>query len=415
MKILIVGVGGVGEAIAVMLKQHSWVDVCVLAGRNLKATKDAQAKMGDNNRFPVEYLDASNQQSIESLARKYNINMIINTCPQQWNAPIFDAAFNVGANYMDTAGTPSIPHPQEPFKKCGTKVIDYQFDKSPLWEKKGILCLTSMGVEPGMSDVFARYAYDHLFDEMEEVGVRDGSNLVVEGHSFAINFNIWSCIGECVAPPVFWTKEQGYYTGEPFSEPEIFEFPEGIGKLEVVCVEHEEVCLVPRYLAGKGLKKVTFKFALGDEFVGIVKNLDMLGLTSTEPIDFKGVQIAPRDFLAAVLPNPAKLVMTGKTCAGTWVKGKKNGKPKQVYIYQACDNNEVLSRWGCQAVVAQTAFNCAIACDLIEHGIWKSSGVKGPEAFDPVPFMDRMAHYGFPWKILDMTDKPHESTRVAKL
>eukprot|EP01126_Amoeba_proteus_P058755 TRINITY_DN7623_c0_g1_i3.p1 TRINITY_DN7623_c0_g1~~TRINITY_DN7623_c0_g1_i3.p1 ORF type:complete len:266 (+),score=45.10 TRINITY_DN7623_c0_g1_i3:85-882(+) len=262
-----------------------------------------------------------------------------------------------------------------------------------------------MGVEPGLSDVFTRYAYDHLFDEMEEVGIRDGSDFVSPGYEFAPNFNIWTCIEECLNPPVFWEKETGFYTGEPLADNEVFEFPEGLGKIQVVSVEHEEVVMIPRYLSGKGLKKVTFKIAFGDEFIQILKALQKVGMTNSSPIDVNGVAISPRDFLARVLPDPATLPMDGRTCAGAWVKGKKNGVRREVYIYQSCTNQECLDRWGCQAVVAQTAFNCVIAMDLLEHGIWKGTGVHGPEAFDAVPFMERMADYGFPWKMIELTPK----------
>lgn len=192
-------------------------------------------------RFPVEILDAFDQPAIENVARKYKIDMILTTATPASNVPIFEAAFNVGANYMDTAASVSKPHPTEPYKQCNEKVGDYQFARDHLWRRKGILALLAMGVEPGMSDVFARYAYEHLFDEMEEVGIRDGSDFTTPGHEFAFNFNIWTCLEECLNPPVFWEKEKGFYTQEPLSAAEVFEFPEGLGKIEVVSVEHEEV------------------------------------------------------------------------------------------------------------------------------------------------------------------------------
>jgi saccharopine dehydrogenase-like NADP-dependent oxidoreductase len=252
-----------------------------------------------------------------------------------------------------------------------------------------------------MADVFARYAQDNLFDEIEEIGVRDGANIEVKGYEFAPNFSIWTTIEECLNPPVIWEKDKGWFTTPPFSEPELFEFPEGIGRQEVVNVEHEEVLLVPRWV---DCKRVTFKYGLGDQFIGVLKTLHMLGLDSKEEIKVKDVMVAPRDVVAACLPDPAHLgdKMSGKTCAGTWVKGQKDGKPRQVYIYQVADNEECMQKWSCQAVVAQTAFNAVIGWDLLEHGIWKGVGVLGPEAFDAAPFMERMAEYGFPYGIREM-------------
>lgn len=401
MKVLLVGVGGVGEAIAVIAASRKWAELVVLSDYNRDRLKEVQDKLGDPQRFPIEWVDAGKQEMVEALARKYGVDLIMNACDPSFNVPIFEAAYNVGCNYMDMAMTLSEPHPEKPYEQCGVKLGDYQFERAKQWEEKGILALLGMGVEPGMADVFARYAQDYLFDEIEEIGVRDGANLKARGYEFAPNFSIWTTIEECLNPPVIWEKDKGWYTTPPFSEPEIFEFPEGIGKLECINVEHEEVLLVPRWI---NCKRVTFKYALGNQFIGVLKTLHMLGLDNKEPIKVKDVWVAPRDVVAACLPDPAHLGdrMFGKTCAGTWVKGKKDGKDRQVYIYQVADNQECMQRLGCQAVVAQTAFNAVIGWDLLEHGVWKGVGVLGPEAFDPVPFMEKMADYGFPYGIKEM-------------
>ncbi|PWH20428.1 MAG: ATP-binding protein [Anaerolineae bacterium] len=398
MKVLLVGVGGVGEAIAVIAKAQPWVEQVVLSDYNTERLKEVQEKLGDTQRFPAEWVDASHQDKIEELAKKYKVDLIMNACDPSFNVPIFEAAYHYGCTYMDMAMSLSEPHPTEPYRKCGVKLGDYQFERAELWERKGLLAILGLGVEPGMADVFARYAQDYLFDEIEEIGVRDGANLEVRGYEFAPNFSIWTTIEECLNPPVIWEADKGWYTTEPFSEPEVFEFPEGIGKIECVNVEHEEVLLIPRWIK---CKRVTFKYGLGDQFINVLKTLKMLGLDNKEPIKVKEVWVAPRDVVAACLPDPAHLgdKMFGKTCAGTWVKGTKDGKPRQVYIYQVADNEECMRRLGCQAVVAQTAFNPVIGWELLEHGIWKGSGVFGPEAFDPIPFMERMESYGFPYKI----------------
>jgi saccharopine dehydrogenase (NAD+, L-lysine-forming) len=301
MKILLVGVGGVGEAITRIAAPRRWVEQIVLADYNLERAREVQAKLGDPNRFPVEFVDASQQELIEGLARKYQVGLIMNACDPSFNIPIFDAAYQVGCNYMDMAMTLSTPHPEQPLEKCGVKLGDYQFERAGQWEQKGILCLVGLGVEPGMADVFARYAQDHLFDEIEEIGIRDGANIEVAGYEFAPNFSIWTTIEECLNPPVIWEKDKGWFTTPPFSEPEVFEFPEGIGKVEVVNVEHEEVLLVPRWVK---TERVTFKYGLGDQFINVLKTLHMLGLDNKEPVKVKNVQVAPRDVVAACLPEP---------------------------------------------------------------------------------------------------------------
>lgn len=401
MKVLLVGTGGVGESIAMIAKDKPWVEQIVLSDYNRERTKEVQDKLGDRHRFPTEWIDAGKQELIEALARKYKVDLIMNACDPSFNVPIFEAAFQYGCTYMDMAMTLSEPHPKKPYEQCGIKLGDYQFERADQWAKKGLLALLGLGVEPGMADVFARYAQETLFDEIEEIGVRDGANLEVRGYEFAPNFSIWTTIEECLNPPIIWEKGRGWYTTPPFSEPEVFEFPEGIGKQECINVEHEEVLLVPRWVT---CKRVTFKYALGEQFIGVLKTLHMLGLDNKEPIKVKDVMVAPRDVVAACLPDPAHLGdrMFGKTCAGTWVKGVKGGKHRQVYIYQIADNQECMTKWGCQCVVAQTGFNPVIGWDLLEHGVWKGTGVLGPEAFNPEPYMAKMAEYGFPYGIKEM-------------
>jgi len=252
-----------------------------------------------------------------------------------------------------------------------------------------------MGVEPGLADVFARYAADHLFSVIDEIGVRDGANLNVAGHAFAPTFSIWTTIEECLNPPVIWERDRGWFTTEPFSGAETFTFPEGIGPQECVNVEHEEVLLVPRWI---DCRRVTFKYGLGEEFIDVLRTLHKLGLDRTEPIMVKGVQGSPRDLVAAALPDPRTLgdKMTGKTCAGTWVTGTgKDGHAKQVYLYHVTDNEWSMREYGTQAVTWQTAMNPVIALELLATGVWQGSGVLGPEAFDAVPFLDLMKHgYG---------------------
>lgn len=401
MKVLMIGVGGVGEAIAAIAREHSWVEKLVLADYDVERARRVQQKLGDPARFPVEFVDARKQEMIEALARQHRVDLIMNAVDPVFNIPIFEAAYRVGVHYMDMAMSLSRPHPERPYELPGVKLGDYQFERAALWERKGLLALVGMGVEPGVVDVFARYAQDYLFDEIEEIGIRDGGNLVIEGYPFAPTFSIWTTIEECLNPPLIWEEGRGWYTTEPFSEPEVFHFPEGIGPVEVVNVEHEEVILIPRWVRAR---RVTFKYGLGAPFIQVLKTLHMLGLDRKEPINVKGVMVAPRDVVAACLPNPAELgeKMHGKTCAGAWVKGIKDGMPYEVYIYQVLDNQESMRRWGTQAVVTQTAFGPVIAWEMLERGLWKGSGVLGPEAFDPVPFMERMADYGFPYRIQEL-------------
>ena len=397
MKILVVGAGGVGAAFAAIASRRSFFEQLVLADIDVTRAQRTVDRLGDP-RVTAIALDASDATSVASAIGAHGSTIVLNAADPRFVVPIFDGCFAAGATYLDMAMSLSHPHPSDPYAQVGEKLGDYQFDRSSQWEERGLLAVGGMGVEPGLADVFARYAADHLFSAIDEVGVRDGSNMVVKGYDFAPTFSIWTTIEECLNPPVIWEKERGWFTTEPFSEPEVFVFPEGIGPVECVNVEHEEVLLVPRWV---DCNRVTFKYGLGDEFIDVLRTLHKLGLDSTDPVSVRGQQVSPRDVVAACLPNPADLTdeIEGKTCAGTWVTGTgTDGNPLEVYLYHVADNAETLARDGAQAVVWQTALFPVVAMELIAAGVWSGAGVKGPEAFDAVPFLDMVKDdYESPW------------------
>ncbi|WP_034092801.1 saccharopine dehydrogenase family protein [Streptacidiphilus albus] len=401
MRVLLVGAGGVGTAITKIASRRPFFEHMVVADYDLSRAEAAVAALGEaETRFSAARIDASDQAAVTALLAEQRCDVLVNATDPRFVMPLFQAALAAGANYLDMAMSLSHPHPEQPHELCGVKLGDAQFEQAGAWEKAERLALVGMGVEPGLSDVFARYAADELFDDIEEIGIRDGANLTVEGYDFAPSFSIWTTIEECLNPPVVYEADRGWFTTAPFSEPEVFDFPEGIGPVECVNVEHEEVLLVPRWVDAK---RVTFKYGLGDDFIAKLKTLHALGLDRTEPLtvnsDRGPVKVSPRDVVAAALPDPAGLGdrMHGKTCAGTWVKGVKDGKPREVYLYHVVDNQWSMREYGSQAVVWQTAINPVIALELIAAGVWTGAGILGPEAFAPKPFLDLLVEYGSPW------------------
>ena len=395
MKVLVIGTGGVGSAVAAVAQRRSFFERMVFA--DLDPARPEKIVGGpDNHRFAAAQVDASDQAAIAALAREEGADVILNATDPRFNPQIFAAAFETRCTYLDMAMTLSKPHPSEPYSKPGVMLGDLQFEQDEHWRDEGLLALVGIGVEPGLSDVFARYAADNLFTEIEEVAVRDGADLAVEGYAFAPTFSIWTTIEECLNPPLIWERVRGFYTTEPFSEPEVFEFPEGIGPIECVNVEHEEVVLVPREI---DCSRVTFKYGLGSEFIDALKTIHLLGLDGTDPVSVRGVEVAPRDVVAAALPDPATLGdrMHGKTCAGTLVTGTgPDGSPRATYLYHVVDNEWAMREYGSQAVVLQTALNPVVALELLADGTWAGAGVRGPEAFPAEPFLDLLAEYGSP-------------------
>ena len=391
MKVLVVGTGGVGAAVAAVAKRRSFFERMTFADLDPARPQSLVEREGDD-RFVAGQVDASDREAVVGLLRETEADALLNAADPRFNPPLFEAAFEYGCTYLDMAMTLSGP---------GVLLGDMQFAAAESWADRGLLALVGIGVEPGLSDVFPRYAADHLFDEIDEVAVRDGADLVVDGYDFAPTFSIWTTIEECLNPPLVWERERGFFTTEPFSEPELFEFPEGIGVIECVNVEHEEVVLVPREI---DCRRVTFKYGLGTEFIDVLKTLHKLGLDSTEPVRVRGVDVAPRDLVAAALPDPATLGnrMRGRTCAGTLVTGtRKGGGAGAVYLYHVADNERTMREYGHQAVVLQTALNPVVALELLAAGTWQGAGVLGPESFDAEPFLELLAAYGEPHGLVE--------------
>ncbi len=394
MRVLLVGAGGVGTAIARTASRWNLFERMVIADYDGARAQRAAAA---GERFHAVHLDAGDEKAVSQLLEAERCDVLVNAVDPRFVMPLFRAALASRVTYLDMAMSLSHPHPDDPYSTPGVKLGDEQFALASEWESKGLLALCGMGVEPGMADVFSRYASDRLFSAIDEIGVRDGANLIVEGYEFAPTFSIWTTIEECLNPPIIFERGKGWFTTPPFSEPEVFNFPAGIGAIECVNVEHEEVLLVPRWI---DCGRVTFKYGLGNEFIGVLQTLHKLGLDSTVPVGVGDVRVSPRDVVAACLPEPAELGdrMSGLTCAGTWVRGTgKDGNPREVYLYHVVDNATCMAEYGSQAVVWQTAVNPLAALELLDSGAWSGAGVLGPEAFPADPFLDLLRTHGTPW------------------
>ncbi len=433
MRVLMVGAGGVGDAAARIAAERGFFEAWVVADHDLaraeRTVAAVKAQHPSEARFSAVRLDASTASAVEASAREVGATHVFNAVDPRFVMPLFTGALAAGADYLDMAMSLSRPHPDEPYAKVGVKLGDEQFAADAAWQAAQRLALVGIGVEPGLSNVFARYAAEELFDHIDELGTRDGANLVVRNEAgeeiFAPGFSIWTVIEECLNPPVVWERrhaeagdgsvEAGFFTLPPFAEPEVFEFPEGIGEVECVHVEHEEVLMMPRWIEAD---RVTFKYGLGEQMISVLRTLHELGLDSTVPVTVKGVEVSPRDVVAACLPDPATIgpLMEGKTCAGLWVRGTgKDGAPRSTYLYHVVDNAETMREYGAQCVVWQTAINPVVALELLATGLWSGSGVLGPEAMAPRPFLDLLSAprphgYGSPWGIQEKP-VPQESPR----
>ena len=389
MNVLLVGTGTVGEAIAHLVKGRKWLGKMTLADYSLDRARTVADAVGAG--YDVAQVDAGNARQLKDLIVASKADLVLNAVDPRFVPAIFDAALEAGVNYIDMATSLSVPDKQNPYTVPGEMLGDYQVAKNGLWEAKGKVALIGMGMDPGLSNIFAAYAKKWTFDDVNAVHIRDGGDLRIEGYPFATVFSLWTVIEECLNPPIVWRNGK-VEVRAPFSEPEDFVFPEGVGPVMCVNVEHEEVVQLPRTMKAD---LITFKYALGADFIETLQLLHRLGLDGKELIDVKGTKVAPRDVIGALSPDPARLGrnMVGRAIVGALVSGTKDGRPRETFHYQVCDAAETMGRYNLQPVAWQTGVMPIMAMELIAEGVWGGAGVKSPDAFDPDPFLDICEDY----------------------
>ena len=350
MNVLLVGTGTVGEAIAHLVKGRKWLGKMTLADYSLDRARTVADAVGAG--YDVAQVDAGNAQQLKELIVASKADLVLNAVDPRFVPAIFDAALEAGVHYIDMATSLSVPDKENPNTVPGEMLGSYQVAKNGLWEAKGKVALIGMGMDPGLSNIFAAYAKKWTVDEISAVHIRDGGDLRIEGYPFATVFSLWTVIEECLNPPIVWRNGK-IEARAPFSEPEDFVFPEGVGPVMCVNVEHEEVVQLPRNMKAD---LITFKYALGADFIETLQLLHRLGLDGKEPINVKGTKVAPRDVIGALSPDPSTLGknMVGRAIVGALVSGTKDGRPRETFHYQVCDAAETMGRYNLQPVAWQT-------------------------------------------------------------
>lgn len=419
MRMMLVGAGAVGESILKIMQwrdaEAAWLSYVLVCDYDGNRAQEVVEKLGGDIRFEAVQQDARDGIGLEKLIKQYDIDFVMDAAPPFASNVIFDAAYRAGSNYGNM-GTWSVPMEQPAYgigieNSYTEPMTKYNFDRHEEWKKKGIMAVICMGIDPGVVNVFAKYAATHLLDELTEVHVKDGGNLCVpdaDPDDILFGFNVWTVLDEVMNPNVEYDEAKGgFLVDKAFAGMETFEMPEGVGSNTLVKVEHEEVVTMPRFLRQYGLKRATFKISLDENLVTALKVLDKLGLRDIHKVKVGDVEVVPRDVVAVCAPQPKDVgdEMTGEMLVGIVCAGKKDGREKKYFLYQPFDNQESVKRWGMQAVTAQTGFGAALALELIGRGIWKDTGVYSPEYFDALPYMELMEESGFVYKIVDISDE----------
>ena len=388
-RVLIIGAGGVAGVVVHKCCQNPEVfsEICI-ASRTLSKCEALKKKLdGGRTQITTAQVDADKVEELVALIQAYKPELVMNIALPYQDLTIMDACLATRTSYLDTAN----------YEPLDTAKFEYkwQWDYRKRFEEAGITAVLGCGFDPGVTGVFSAYALKHQFDEINQIDILD-CNGGDHGYPFATNFNPEINIREVSAKGSYW--ENGHWVEtEPMEIKRTYDF-EGVGHKDMYLLHHEE--LESLALNIKGIERIRFFMTFGQSYLTHLKCLENVGMTSIEPIEFEGKKIVPLQFLKAVLPDPASLGprTVGKTNIGCIFRGKKDGKPRDYYLYNICDHQACYREVGSQAISYTTGVPAMIGGMMMVTGQWKKPGVYNVEEFDPDPFMDALNQWGLPWQ-----------------
>ncbi|EAI2900612.1 saccharopine dehydrogenase family protein [Campylobacter upsaliensis] len=392
--LLIIGAGGVSRVASVKCAMNSDVFTKITLASRTKSKCDAIASfIKERLGVSVETaeIDADNVEAVVTLIQKTGAEILLNLALPYQDLSLMDACLKTGIHYIDTA---NYEHPD--LAKFEYKE---QWAKDESFKKAGILGLLGSGFDPGVTNVFCAYAKQNLFDEIHYIDILD-CNAGDHGYPFATNFNPEINLREVSAKGRYFENGQWIET-EPMAIKMEWDYPE-VGVKDSYLLYHEELESLVKNIPS--LKRIRFFMTFGQSYLTHMKCLENVGMLGIKPVKHKGVEIVPIEFLKTLLPDPASLGerTKGYTNIGCVIRGIKDGKDKQVYIYNVCNHEECFKETLSQAVSYTTGVPAMIGAKLVARGIWSGVGVKNMEEFDAKPFMDELNTQGLPWKILEM-------------
>ena len=391
MKVLVLGAGAVGTVSALKFKQSAMLEQLVIADA-VSARASLLADRLNDSRVLSLGLDAGDRAAAAHAIWETGSTIVLNAALPATNMAVMGACLDAGAHYVDmaSAGTDD----------DGLPKMEDQFALDAGFRKRHRFALLGMGADPGTTNVYVAYAAKHLLDEVTEIRVRDGDNSICQGHDgFIAAFSPWVFIDECLCKAVSW-REGSYHLEEPLTGFEPFNFPE-LGVLNCYYVDHEESKTLPRFFPRA--RVIDFKLCMDEVTHATLKVVKQLGMSRTDKIQVGAVQVAPRDVVVSLLPQPKDLAgrLKGKTCVGALIKGRKGGEDRAYYVFNVTDHETAFDELGVQATAYQTGIPPVIAAELISSGVWSGAGVFSPEQLDPDPFLARLSQLGMPWQVRD--------------
>lgn len=391
MKVLVLGgSGAVGTAICGDLARTPQISEIVCAEINIDRARRLVQRL-KNDKVTAKKVDASNLNELMTALK--GVDIVINSSLPQYNIKVMEAALKNGVHYIDNAV----------YETVDSKL---KFDKA--YRDADLTGLLNLGEDPGLSNIFVRYAADRM-DCVDEIRIRDGETCESEKYSFVATFSPTVFLGgEIFFEPLIF--ENGAFKHlPPFSGEEVYNFPDPVGPLTVYCTDHEETETLPRFIK-KGVKYADFKLAFSPETVELLKTLNELGLMSNEPVDVKGVKVSPLDVFISLIPTPAEIggEVEGYACILTDVRGEREGAKIHYIMYTLMSHREAYRRLGVTATSYLTGIPAAVGATMLADGTIKKRGAYPPEMLQPEPFLSKIRQ-----KDIEIYEKVTKEKRLA--
>lgn len=390
-KVLIIGAGGVGRVVAFKCAMHPEVFSEIMLASRTKSkcdviAADAQKATG-HRKIQTAQVDADNVPELAQLIRSFQPKLVIHVALPYQDLTIMDACLETGVDYLDTANYE--PKDEAKFE------YSWQWAYQDRFREKGLLAVLGCGFDPGVTSIFTARAAKHHFDEIHYLDIVD-CNAGDHGKAFATNFNPEINIREITQKGRYYENGRWVET-EPHEIMRMLNYP-NIGPKASYLIYHEELeSLVKNY---PSLKRARFWMTFGQEYLTHLRVIQNIGMARIDPVQYKGVEIVPLEFLKAVLPDPGELGQnyTGETSIGCRIRGVKDGKERTYYIWNNCRHQDAFDETGAQGVSYTTGVPAMLGAKMVLDGKWGGKGVFNVEQFNPDPFLDELGPNGLPWE-----------------
>lgn len=393
--ILIIGAGGVGSVVTHKCAQHNNTlgDICIASRTLSKCEKIIECVRRKNNlkdkrkKLYARQVDAGEIDNVTQLINETQSEIVINVGTAFVNMPILDACLATGAAYIDTAVHEEIDVINAPYPWYA----EFEWKRRSLCEQNKVTAVLGAGFDPGVVNAYCSYALKHEFDTIREIDIMD-VNAGEHGRYFATNFDPEINLREILEQVGYWEDRQ-WKECEHYAQSREYDFPE-VGKHRVYLMGHDEVHSLSVNL---DVDAVRFWMGFSDHYINCFNVLENIGLLSHEPVTTaEGLEVVPLKMVKACLPDPASLApgYTGKTCIGNLIKGEKDGREKEIFIYNICDHQQCYQEVESQAISYTAGVPPVAAALLVADGRWDVQTMKNVEELDPDPFLDLLGKMG---------------------